>query len=127
MRPMDLAGVMKPNRGGVSSSAFFDDADHRGGQEIRQVGGYTDRTAAGSAAAVRHRKGLVQVEVHQVETDVGRAHDAEQGVEVCPVPVHQAAAIMDELDDLLDDVRRTCRAYSDWSASCRARCRRRRL
>ncbi len=44
----------------------------------------------------------MQVEVHQVETQVAGADDAEQGVQVCAVAVHQAAAVVDELDDLLD-------------------------
>ena len=82
--------------------AFFEDADQRLGQEVRQMRGDTDGTDTRSAAAVRDGEGLVQVEVHQVEAQIAGADDAEQGVQVGAVAVHQAAAVVHELDDLLD-------------------------
>ena len=57
---------------------------------------------ARSAAAVRDGEGLVQVEVHQVEAQVARADDAEQGVQIRAVAIHQAAAAMHQLNHLFD-------------------------
>ncbi len=64
--------------------------------------GHAHRTGTRSAAAVRDGEGLVQVEVHEVEAQVAGADDAEQGVQVGAIAVHQAAAVVDQLDDLFD-------------------------
>ena len=81
---------------------FFDDANQRLRQEVRQMRGDTDGTDARSAAAVRDGEGLVQVEVHHVEAQVAGADDAEQRVQVRAVAIHQAAAAVHQLDDLFD-------------------------
>ena len=51
---------------------------------------------------MRDRERFVQVEVHHVEAEVAGADDAEQGVQVGAVAVHQAAAVVDDFDDFLD-------------------------
>ena len=48
-----------------------------------------DRAAAGAAAAVRRREGLVQVELHDVDAEVARSRPPHQRVEVGAVAVHQ--------------------------------------
>ena len=60
------------------------------------------RTRARSAAAVRGGEGLVQVEVHHVDAQVAGADDAQQGIQVGAVAIDQPAAIVDDLDDLLE-------------------------
>ena len=99
---MDLAGLTKPYSGGCHLRSIFDDANQRLGQEVRQMRGHTDRAHTRSAAAVRDGEGLVQVEVHQVEAQVAGTDDAEQGVQICAVAVHQAAAAVNQLDHLFD-------------------------
>src|SRR5689334_17294485 len=60
---------------------------------------HTYWTDAWTAAAVRDGEGLVQVEVHHVEAQVAGTDDTEQGIEVRTVTVHQAAAVVNELND----------------------------
>ena len=80
MRPMDLAGLTKPYSGGSVIVTFFEDADQRLRQEVRQMRGHTDRSHTRSAAAVWDGEGLVQIEVHHVEAQVAGADDAKHGV-----------------------------------------------
>ena len=80
-------------------------------QERREVRLRRDRTDAGSAAAVRDRERLVQVQVRDVAAEVAEAREAEQGVEVGAVDVHLAAGVVHGLGDLehvvlVDAVRR---------------------
>ncbi len=98
--PTDAPVRLKPARIAV----FAVDLARRigAGQELRQVGADTDRAGARTAAAVRRREGLVQVEVHDVDAEVAGAGDAEDGVEVGAVVVDQAASLVDDLHDLLD-------------------------
>ena len=84
------------------------------GRKSDQVRGDAHRTRARSAAAVRGGEGLVQVEVHHVEAQVARADDAQQGVQVRAVAVHQAAAAVHQLDHLLDMLIEQARACWDW-------------
>ena len=64
---------------------------HRHGQERLEnlLHGY--RAGPGSAAAVRRRKCLVQVEVHHVDAHVAGAGDADERVHVGAVHVEQRA------------------------------------
>ncbi len=59
-----------------------------------------DRAHAGTAAAVRDRERLVQVEVGDVTAQVAEAREAEQGVEVGAVDVHLSAGVVHGLRDL---------------------------
>ena len=51
---------------------------------------------------MRGGEGLVQVEVHDVEAQVARAGDAQQGIHVRPVAIDQTAGIVHHLVDFLD-------------------------
>src|SRR5215204_3927307 len=66
------------------------------------MGGNTHRTNTRSAATVWNGEGFVQVEVHHIKAQVTGADDAEQSVQVCAVAVHQAAAVMNQLDHSFD-------------------------
>src|SRR3990172_3749807 len=66
------------------------DAHNRPGQEVRQVLGHANGSGPRPAAAVRRGKGLVQVDVQDVEAQVAGAANAEQRVEVGAVAVDQA-------------------------------------
>ena len=63
---------------------------------------HRDRAGARTAAAVRLRERLVQVEVHDVEAHVARARAAHHRVEVRAVVVQRRADAVDDLGDLLD-------------------------
>src|SRR3990172_2558554 len=82
--------------------SFLDDPGQGVRQEIDQVGGYADRTGTRAAAAVRGGEGLMQVVVQHVETQVAGTDDAEQGVHVGAVAVHQPAGAVYQLDDCFD-------------------------
>jgi hypothetical protein len=71
-------------------------------QERHEVGGHADRARARTAAAVRDRKRLVQVEVHEVEAHVARPAVAHQRVGVRAVVVHQSAGRVHRRRDLVD-------------------------
>ena len=58
----------------------------------------------GAAAAVRNRKGLVRVEMHEIETHIAWAGVAHDGVGVGAVVVHQAAGFMNRRGDCGDVV-----------------------
>lgn len=59
----------------------------------------SDRTAARTAAAVRGGEGLMQVQVNDVEPDVSRTHNADNGVQVGSVVVAETAGFVDEAGD----------------------------
>ena len=63
-----------------------------------------DCASAGAAAAVRGRKGLVQVGVDAVEAHIAGTDNAHDSVQVCAVVVAKAARVVDDLRDL-EDVR----------------------
>ena len=69
-------------------------------QERREVRLGRDRPDAGSAAAVRDRERLVQVQVRDVAAEVAEARVAEQRVEVRAVDVDLAAGVVHGLGDL---------------------------
>ncbi len=60
-------------------------------QEGREMALDAHGTTAGTTSAVRRGEGLVQIEVHHIETEIARPRDAHQGVEVRAVHVHLRA------------------------------------
>ncbi len=79
------------------------EADQRQRREGREGGGEDDRTGARTAAAVRRREGLVQIDVHGVDAEVAGAHLADDGVEVRAVGIEERAGLVDRVGDR-DDV-----------------------
>jgi hypothetical protein len=71
-------------------------------QERREVRSHRDRTHAGTAAAVRDAKRLVQVQVADIGAEVARPAQPHLRVHVRAVQVDLTAARVDELADLLD-------------------------
>ena len=69
-------------------------------QVRREVRLRRDRPDARTAAAVRDRERLVQVQVRHVAAEVAEARVAEQRVEVRAVDVHLAARVVHGLGDL---------------------------
>ena len=67
------------------------------GEERSEVLLHSDRAGSGSAAAVRGRESLVEVEVHHIEAHVAGAANAQNRVGVGPVVVQEAALIVDYL------------------------------
>src|SRR5205807_3632010 len=61
-----------------------------------------DRTGPGTTAAVWRRERLVQIEVHDVDTEVARPNLADQGVHVGAVHIEQAALGVQNLGDFVD-------------------------
>jgi len=78
------------------------DAHDRPWQERQQFVAHGHRPAARPAAAVRRAEGLVQVVVHHIEAQIARFGDAEHGIHVRAVHIHQAAAAMNDVHDILD-------------------------
>ena len=66
------------------------------GEQILQTFAYADRTRTGTAATVRCRECLVQVDVHNVESHISRTASAEHRVEVSSIIIHQTAALVNE-------------------------------
>ena len=69
-------------------------------QERRQLLDHTHRARARPAAAVRRAEGLVQVEVHDVEAQLGRLGDPDDRVQVGAVAVDQPAGLVHQPGDL---------------------------
>ena len=78
--------------------------DRMAGQERREVRRHADRPHAGSAAAVRDRERLVQVQVADVGADRRRAREPDLRVHVRAVHVDLAAVLMNDGADVLDGV-----------------------
>ncbi len=76
--------------------------DKRGGEKVDELAADADGAGAGAAAAVRCGEGLVEVEVDDVEADVAGAALAEDGVQVRPVIVHEAAGLVGQGGDVFD-------------------------
>ena len=72
----------------------------------RRVGGERrgkrHRAAARPAAAMRGRKGLVQVEMQRVDAKIGRPHPADDRVEIGAVAIKERAGCVDGGGDLQD-------------------------
>ena len=75
--------------------AFLAALDARSREEILQAVGDAHRAASGTAAAMRRREGLVEVDVHNVEAHIARAGYSEERIEVGSVVVHKAAGLVD--------------------------------
>ena len=72
------------------AAVFFD--EHRHGQEWLENAFFTSHgTGAGTAAAVRRGKSLVQIQVHDVDAEIAGPGDAGQRVHVGAVHVEQGA------------------------------------
>ena len=82
--------------------AVFHDA--RIGQELLKTCAHTYGACAGTASAMRGREGLMEIDVHDVETHVARPGYAEHRVEIRTVVIHQRAAGMDHFGNLGDIV-----------------------
>ena len=64
-------------------------------EELLQSFTHANGTGTGTAAAMGRGEGLVEVDVHHVETHVARSGCAQHGVQVGAVVVHQSAASVD--------------------------------
>ena len=64
------------------------------GEELLQSLAHSYRAAAGTATTVRCGEGFVEVKMHHVKAHVTGATDAQQGVEIGSIVVHQSAAVM---------------------------------
>ena len=69
-------------------------------QEVDEVLCHTYGTRAGTSAAMRRGEGLVQVDMHDVESHIAGTHLAEQRVEVGSVIVEETSGIVHKLGDL---------------------------
>ena len=94
----------RPAAGVVDFGVAHDD---RRRQVIDQMRGDAERAGARAAAAVRDRKRLVQVEVHEVEAHVAGPRVAHERVGVGAVVVHQAAGGVHRRRDLVRSGLRT--------------------
>src|SRR5438034_7847380 len=74
----------------------------RSGQERLEDVAHGDRAASRTAAAVRLRERLVQVDVDDVEAHVAGSRDPAHGVQVRAVVVHERAGAVEDALDLLD-------------------------
>ena len=77
--------------------------DHRrdGQERLERVANH-DRPTARPAAAVRLREGLVQIDVHDVETHVTGSRDAADGVQIGAVVVEEGANLVEYLRNRRD-------------------------
>ena len=66
-----------------------------------------DRAHARAAAAMRDAEGLVQVHVADIGAELGRAHEADQRIEIGAVEIDLAAMGVDDGADVLDRRPRT--------------------
>ena len=68
----------------------------------REVGSHADGSYSGTAAAVRHCEGLVQVQVAYVGADEAGVGDADLTVHIGSVHVDLTAVLVDDVADLAD-------------------------
>ena len=85
----------------VDSERWLADENRDGQKRLEELLA-RHRTRAGTAAAVRRRKRLVQVQVHHVDAEVAGAHFADQRVHVGAVHVEQRALGVQNVGDLVD-------------------------
>ena len=71
-------------------------------EELLQTLAHTHRTGTRTAATVRRRERLVQVDVHHIESHVTRTADTQHRIEVGTVVVHQSAAVVNQFRNLRD-------------------------
>ena len=72
------------------------------GHERRQVRAHANRPHPRPASAVGNAKGLVQIHVGHIGTDIGRPRQPDLGVEVGAIHVHLAAVAVDNFADRAD-------------------------
>ena len=77
--------------------AVPNDERHRGVRREARRQHY--RPGARSAAAMRGRERLVQVDVHRIDAEIARPRLADDRVEVCAVAVEIGACVMHRLGD----------------------------
>ena len=94
-QPADAVRGFRPS---ITFGGLFDDW---AGQVGRQQFSGSDRTGAGSAAAMGCRERLVQVEVQHIEAHVGRLHLAQDRIQVGAVVVQQTPCVVNDGGDLL--------------------------
>ena len=80
----------------VALSFFHHD---RRRQEVFQEIFASHRAAPRAAAAMRGRKGLVQIQMHTVESHIPRTRTSDDGIEVRPIVVAKAARFVDDAGD----------------------------
>ena len=97
-----LFGCLIPVERRILFVSLFLYANQRGWQEIDQALTDTHRARTRAAAAVRNSKCFMQVEVHYIEAQIARAHDAQQSVQIGSVSIHQTAALVHQLDHIND-------------------------
>ena len=92
-----LANGGAPPRGRVHT------LNHYMVRQIRcEMGKHTDRSHAGSTSPVRYGESLVQVDMRNIRTNLGRPADAHQRIEIGPVHIHLPAMVMHGLADIPD-------------------------
>ncbi len=91
-------------RHGAAGLLYAQRYDRMIGQVRRQMRRDTDRPHAGTAAAVRDAKGLVEVEVAHVGADVTRPAQSDLRVHVGAVHVHLAAVLVHDAAHLFDRI-----------------------
>ena len=69
---------------------------------FHEMSGNSDRACSGTAASMRSGKGLVEIQVHNVESHVAGTHDTDERVHVCPVVVEKSATAVHKCRDFLD-------------------------
>ncbi len=85
-----IAAATTSTIGIVAVAQLYDGAGQEGGQGFGYAHGAHTRTAA----AVGRGEGLVQVVVHHVKAQLSGLGDAQEGVKVGPITVHQPSTIV---------------------------------
>src|SRR6266403_391813 len=105
VRPGNAQDACAPVRGGR------DRADDRGSPEIRkgmrgkkigQMGFHTDGAYSWSASSVRYAESLVQIEVADISSEIGRPAKTDLRIHVRAVHIHLTAVSMHDVADLDD-------------------------
>src|SRR5687768_12008146 len=97
MKTMESADGLLRLRPAVPIRSLLHD---RSRKKLLQALAYANRTRPGSAASVRGREGLVQIEVHDVYVHIAWADHAEDCVEIGAVVVDQPTSLVDNVDCL---------------------------
>ena len=97
VHPTDRARGRRPAIGAVVEERRL-----RPREEVDHALADRHRAGTGSPAAVRGRKGLVEIHVDDVKAHVAGANDAQDRIEVGAVVVEQSADLMDRRSDLRD-------------------------
>ncbi len=71
-------------------------------QKRREVGLDANRSHARPAAAMRDGEGLVQIDVRNVGTNIGRTGEADLGIEIGPIHIYLAAVCVNGGADVFD-------------------------